>query len=69
MTRPYRELKGFSKNYYEAGEQKEITFELGFEELAFYNAKAEFAVEIGEFEVHVGTDCYADNKIVIEVTA
>ena len=35
--------------------------------LAFYNAKAEFAVEKGEFEVYVGTDCYANNKIVIEV--
>ena len=67
MTRPYREMKGFSKDFYEVSEQKTITFELSYEELAFYNAKAEFKVEKGEFEVYVGASCFADNKIMIEV--
>lgn len=67
MTRPYRELKGFSKDFYQIGEQKNVTFELFYEQLAFYNAKAEFKVEKGEFEVYVGASCYADNKLIIEV--
>lgn len=68
ISRPYRELKGISKNDFAVGEEKEVTFELGFEELAFYNAKGEFAAEPGAFEVYVGSDCYADKKAVIEIT-
>lgn len=68
ISRPYRELKGISKNAFAVGEEKEISFALGLEELAFYNAKGEFAAEPGIFEVYVGTDCYAENKLVIEIT-
>lgn len=67
MIRPQRELKGFVKEYYEAGEEKEIYFELGFKELAFYNRNSEFTVEKGEIDIYVGTDCYADRKCVINV--
>ncbi len=69
MARPERELKGFVKYDYAPGETKEICFAIGFEELAFYGKTGAFAIEPGEFEVYVGTDCCAETKIVIEVLA
>ena len=68
LISPLKELKGFVKEYYEAGEEKEICFQLGFDELAFYNAKSEFVCESGEFTILVGTNCYADMTITIKVT-
>lgn len=67
LIRPQRELKGFAKECYNAGEVKGICFELGYDELAFYNADAEFVCEAGEFEIYVGTNCYADMHITIKV--
>ncbi len=67
VARPERELKGFVKQEYAPGETKEICFELGWEELAFYHLNKEFKVEAGEFEIYVGTNCYAEDKVVIEV--
>lgn len=67
MARPLRELKGFSKNFFKAGEEKRICFELGFEELAFYNADGRLVVDPGEFEVYIGTDCTADMMKMIKV--
>ena len=52
--RPVKELKGFEKVHFEAGETKTIEFELGWESLAFYNDELEFVAEPGEFEVMVG---------------
>lgn len=67
MARPQRELKGFSKDYIKAGEEKRICFELGFDELAFYNAKREFKPEKGEFDIYIGKDCYAPKCVTIEI--
>lgn len=68
MTRPQRELKGFSKNLIKAGEEVEVCFELGFEELAFYNGKAEFKPEVGKFDIFVGGSCYAPYALSIYIT-
>lgn len=65
MTRPIKELKGFSKKLIPAGETKTFKFKLGFDELAFYNAKGEFVVESGEFLVYVGADCTTTENITI----
>ena len=67
MVRPQRELKGFSKNFIKAGEKKRICFELGYDELAFYNRKAEFKPEKGEFDIYIGKDCYAEKRMTIEI--
>ncbi len=67
MTRPVKELKGFSKIFFNQGECREITFELGFEELGFYNGSGKFCVEPGEFDVFIGGDCTTDNKVKIAV--
>lgn len=67
MTRPLKELKGFSKILFNQGESRKVTFELGFEELGFYNGNGKFCVEPGEFDVFIGGDCTAENKVKIAV--
>jgi beta-glucosidase len=54
VTRPVKELKGFQKVYLEAGESRRLQFRLGSRELGCYDAKMNFAVEPGTFEVTVG---------------
>ncbi|SUJ24102.1 Periplasmic beta-glucosidase precursor [Sphingobacterium spiritivorum] len=56
VTRPVKELKGFQKITFKAGETKAVEFELTEEDLKFYNEKLEFVTEPGEFEVYVGTN-------------
>nr|WP_236582417.1 beta-glucosidase BglX [Sphingobacterium spiritivorum] len=56
VTRPVKELKGFQKIAFKAGETKTIEFDLTEEDLKFYNENLEFVAEPGEFEVYVGTN-------------
>jgi beta-glucosidase len=67
MVRPIRELRAFRKITLAAGEKKTVTFSLGFEELAFYNAESKLVVEPGKFTVAVGASCYTGNAVTIEV--
>jgi beta-glucosidase len=59
VTRPVRELKGFSKVSLKAGEQRELRFVLKPADLAFHHADMSFAPEAGLFEVFVGGDSNA----------
>lgn len=54
IVRPVKELKGFRKEYFEAFEEKEITFEIIEDMLKFWNEKLEYKAEEGEFKVFVG---------------
>ena len=47
-------------HWFQAGEEKEITFELGFDDLGFYREDSKYAVESGTFKVYVGQDSYAE---------
>lgn len=67
MTRPVKELKGFEKPMFEAGEEKTVTFKLGWDELAFYHADKTFAPEVGKFIVYTGGDCYTKDSVEIEI--
>ena len=67
MARPIRELKGFEKVNIKAGKDKKVTFELGFEELGFYNGDRKFVVEKGKFNVFVGTNCLDVQSITVSV--
>lgn len=68
MIRPQRELKGFDKRWIPAGEKAEFCFELGFEELAYYNQNREFTPECGTFKIYVGKDCYASEHLTIKIS-
>lgn len=62
ITRPVKELKGFQKLAFKAGETKTVKFTLTPADLAFFKADMTWGTEAGEFEVMVGT---ASNKVQI----
>src|SRR5690606_28414109 len=55
VTRPVKELKGFERITLEPGETRTVTFTLGPEHLALWDARMERVVEPGEFEIMVGS--------------
>jgi beta-glucosidase len=55
VTRPVKELKGFSRVTLEPGEIKTVEFTLDFNHLAFFNRHMEWVVEPGTFRVMVGS--------------
>ena len=65
VVRPLRELKGYKKVFLKAGETVKVDFNIGFEELAFYNSQLEKVVEPGDFTVYVGDDCTTQNGVKI----
>jgi beta-glucosidase len=54
ITRPVKELKGFTKTYLEPGESKTISFILNNNMLSFYNYDLTWGSEPGKFTVFVG---------------
>jgi beta-glucosidase len=56
VTRPVRELKGFQKIEFAAGEARDVSFHLTPTDLAFWRADMTFGPEAGDFDVFVGPD-------------
>jgi beta-glucosidase len=54
VTRPVRELKGFSRIRLEPGQSAIVTFRLSTDDLAFYGRDDRLIVEPGEFDLWVG---------------
>lgn len=55
IFRPKKELRAFTKVFLKAGEEKEVTLELGKRAFAYYNVNiGDWHVETGEFEIMVG---------------
>ena len=55
LTRPIKELKGFTKIYLEPGETKRVSIDLDFRAFAFYHPKYHtWITESGEFEILIG---------------
>lgn len=67
MMRPIRELCAFEKVTLGAGEEREVEFTLGFNQLSFYNAENKRVVEPGKFEIYTGADCYAEGNVNVKV--
>ena len=67
VTRPIKELKGFQKIEIKKGEKTTVTFDIGVEDLKFYNSALEFVAEPGLFEIFVGTDSNTENKVEFEL--
>ncbi len=56
IERPLKELKGFKKIHLNPGETKEITFELGMEDLSFYDENNNgWKAEKGFFNILIGS--------------
>ncbi|MFT5085598.1 MAG: beta-glucosidase [Lentisphaeria bacterium] len=56
VIRPYKELKGFEKIHLNPGESKDVTFEIGEEQLAFYGGNMTYRAEPGDFMAYIGTN-------------
>jgi beta-glucosidase len=54
VVRPPRELKGFKRIHLAPGQTKRVAFQVGTAELCFVNAKVQWVVEPGDFEVMIG---------------
>lgn len=56
VVRPVKELKGFQKIYFAAGETKKVQFVISTEMLKFYDKDLKYDWEPGEFEIMIGTN-------------
>jgi len=56
VTRPVKELKGFSRITLNPGESINVSFEITAKELAFYTADGSFKPEEGKFQLFIGTN-------------
>ena len=54
VSRPIKELKGFERIHLKAGEEKQITFKLGPEELSMLDKNLKRVVEAGGFRIMIG---------------
>jgi beta-glucosidase len=54
ISRPVKELKGFQKIMLNAGESRNVTFDITPEELKFYNNELKYDWEPGDFVIMIG---------------
>lgn len=55
ITRPVKELKGFQKIEFKAGETKTVSFNITTNDLKFYNSDIKYDWEAGDFEIMIGS--------------
>ena len=67
VSQPVRLLKGFQRVTLKPGESKQITFDLGFEELSFYNAESKQVIEPTHYRLWVGESSLASESATFEV--
>jgi beta-glucosidase len=67
VTRPVRSLRHFERVELEAGENREICFEIDADDLCLWDLDMHKVVEPGTFTVYVGSDCSADLSASFEV--
>ena len=69
VTRPVKELRGFSRIHLEAGEAKRVDFKLGPADLGLYDRDMKRVVEPGKFDLMIGASS-ADIRqhVTLEVT-
>jgi beta-glucosidase len=56
ISRPVKELKSFKKVLLQPGEKKDISIEIGTNELKFYNSDLKYDWEPGDFIIYIGTN-------------
>ncbi len=67
MEQPVRSLKGFRRVTLQPGESKQVSFDLGFNELSFFNADSKPTIEPTNYTVWIGGSSLADKKATFEV--
>lgn len=67
VTRPVKKLKGFQKTTLQPGDTKTVSFEITSDMLKFWNKDMKYVLEPGEFEIMVGPNSDALQKITVMV--
>jgi beta-glucosidase len=67
VSQPVRELKGFRRVALAAGETKRVDFQLGFDELNFYNVDVKRTVEPTTYKIWVGGSSLATAETSLKV--
>jgi beta-glucosidase len=67
VEQPVRELKGFARVTLAPGEEKQVEFPLGFDELNFYNAEIKQTVEPTTYKIWVGGSSLATAETSLQV--
>lgn len=68
ISRPVKELKGFSRVFIKKGEKAHVEFTISRKELSFYNSDLKEVVEPGEFDIMIGANSMDVKKAVLNVT-
>jgi beta-glucosidase len=69
IEQPVRSLKGFARVTLAAGESKQVSFPLGFNELSFYNVESSPTIEETHYTVWIGGSSLADKEAAFEVAS
>jgi len=67
VSQPVRELKGFARVTLAPGESKHVEFQLGFDELNFYNAEIKRTVEPTTYSIWVGGNSLATAETSLKI--
>ena len=67
VTRPVKELKGFKRVSVRKGQTKTVTFDITADKLQFYDMNMNRLVELGEFDLMVGTNSMDHLRTALEV--
>jgi beta-glucosidase len=65
--RPVRELKGFQKILLPPGETKTASFELAAKELGYYDAKGNWLVEPGKYQLWISADSASGEPVAFQL--
>ncbi len=68
VEQPVRSLKGFTRVTLKPGESKQLTFQLGFPELSFWNVHSRQVIEPTHYTVWVGGSSLATGQADFDVT-
>jgi beta-glucosidase len=67
VEQPVRSLQGFQRVTLKPGESKQVTFDLGFAELSFYNNDSQPVIEASHYTVWIGGSSQATDHADFEV--
>ena len=68
VEQPVRSLKGFTRITLKPGESREVSFDLGFPELSFYNTESRAVIEPTNYTVWIGGSSLATAEAHFNVT-
>lgn len=69
IEQPVRSLEGFRRVTLAAGESKQVSFELGFKELSFFNLENKPTIEATHYTVWIGGNSQATEQASFEVVS